>query len=80
MKAKVLKIDKKLFDGESIKIIVPASEGEICILPGHISIITYLKPGVLKIFKNDEERPFIAHVSGGICSFSDNSAVFILDS
>lgn len=79
MKAKVLKIDKKLFDGESIKIIVPASEGEMCLLPGHISIMTYLRPGILKIFKDEDERPFTIHVSEGVLSFSNDTAVFILN-
>lgn len=78
MKVKVLELEKKIFDEEASKIIVPATEGEMCILPNHISIITSLKKGVIKIYRDGIERPVSVPVNSGICSFSNNSAVFIL--
>lgn len=78
MKVKVLELEKKIFDEEASKIIVPATEGEMCILPNHISIITSLKKGVIKIYRDGIERPVSVSVNSGICSFSNNSAVFIL--
>ena len=32
------------------EVVVPAFEGEIGILKDHISIISFLKPGIIKIF------------------------------
>jgi F-type H+-transporting ATPase subunit epsilon len=78
LKAKVLELEKKLFDGDVTKIVVPASEGEMCILPHHISIITTLKKGTIKIFRTVSERPLIINANGGICSFFNNEAIFIL--
>ncbi|MDR2067983.1 MAG: F0F1 ATP synthase subunit epsilon [Holosporaceae bacterium] len=79
MNAKVLELEKKLFDGEVSKIVLPATEGEMCILQNHASIITSLKKGSIKIFRTTSARPLTIAVFGGICSFHKNSAVFILE-
>ena len=52
------------------EVIVPAFEGEMGILKDHISIISFLKPGIISInSKNGEERYF---VEDGIIEFKDN--------
>lgn len=79
MKVKVLELEKKLFDGEASKVLVPAVEGEMCLLPNHISIVTSLTIGRICIFRPDSDRPISIDVKGGICSFSGNNAVFILE-
>ena len=79
MKAKVLELEKKLFDGDVTKIVVPAVEGEMCLLPNHISIMTFLKKGTLKVFRVDSDRPLLIDVKGGICSFANNQAIFVLN-
>ena len=78
MKAKVLELEKRIFDDDATKIVVPAAEGEMCILPNHISVMTFLRKGFIKIFRPEGERPFVVNITGGICSFADNEAVFIL--
>ena len=50
---------------------VPAFEGEIGILKDHISIISFLKPGIIKVFSGSEEENFF--VEDGIVEFKDNS-------
>lgn len=78
MRAKVLKLSEKLFDGEVVKIIVPSKEGEMCLLPNHMSIMTPLREGMIKIFRPGIERPISIPVNAGLCSFFDNTAIFIL--
>lgn len=78
MKAKVLELEKTLFDGDTVKVIVPAEEGEMCILPGHISIFTSMKKGNIKIFRPGIDKPVSISIETGICSFSDDLAIFIL--
>ena len=42
------------------EVVVPAYEGDIGILKDHISIISFLKPGIIKILeKNEEERYYV---------------------
>ena len=53
-----------------IEAIIPAIEGEMGILKDHISIISFLKPGVIKIITNENEEKF--YVEDGIVEFKDN--------
>ncbi|MDR1236385.1 MAG: F0F1 ATP synthase subunit epsilon [Holosporaceae bacterium] len=78
MIAKILKLDKKLFDGEAREVVLPAVEGEMCLLPNHISSVVMLKKGEIKVFKPTGEYPAVFEISGGVCSFFDNKAVFIV--
>lgn len=79
MRAKILKLEKKLFDGEIAKVVLPAINGEMCLLPHHISIITILKKGAIKVFKPHNDHPVIIEIDGGLCSFSNNNAVLIVN-
>ena len=56
---------------EVSEVVVPAFEGEIGILKDHISIISFLKPGIIKVFLGTEEEKYF--VEDGIVEFKDNS-------
>ncbi len=60
-----------LSKNDVIEIVVPAFEGEIGILKDHISIISFLKPGIIKIFSKSGEESF--YVNDGIIEFKDNN-------
>ena len=53
------------------EVVVPAFEGEMGILKDHISIISFLKPGIIKVKINNDERNF--YVEDGIVEFKDNN-------
>ena len=53
------------------EVVVPAFEGEMGILKDHISIISFLKPGIIKIFSKSGEESF--YVNDGIIEFKDNN-------
>ena len=53
------------------EVVVPAFEGEIGILKDHISIISYLKPGIIKIYSKSGEDSF--YVNDGIIEFKNNN-------
>ena len=54
-----------------LEVIVPAFEGEMGILKDHISIISFLKPGIIKIVtKSGDENYF---VEDGIIEFKNNN-------
>ena len=53
------------------EVVVPAFEGEIGILKDHISIISFLKPGIIKIFSKSGDESF--YVNDGIIEFKDNN-------
>ena len=53
------------------EVVVPAFEGEMGILKDHISIISFLKPGIIKVNSGNEENSF--YVDDGIVEFKDNA-------
>jgi len=71
MKVKIFKAEEVVYEGEAEKVTVPAQNGEMTILPHHISIVTNLQHGRLIVHKNDGDK-FQTEISGGVCSFSDD--------
>ena len=53
------------------EVVVPAFEGEIGILKDHISIISFLKPGIVKVFSKSGEDSY--YVNDGIIEFKNNN-------
>jgi F-type H+-transporting ATPase subunit epsilon len=60
------------------EVVVPAYEGEIGILKDHISIISFLKPGVIKVISKSVEEKF--YVDDGIIEFKDNNLSILTSS
>ena len=60
------------------EVIIPAFEGEMGILKDHISIISFLKPGIIKILsKSGDENYF---VEDGIIEFKNNNLSILTSS
>ena len=60
------------------EVVIPAFEVEMGILKDHISIISFLKPGIIKIFSKNNEEKF--YVEDGIVEFKDNSLSILTSS
>jgi F-type H+-transporting ATPase subunit epsilon len=60
------------------EIVVPAFEGEMGILKDHISIISFLKPGIIKIFSKSSEEKY--YVENGIVEFKNNNLSILTSS
>ena len=60
------------------EVVVPAFEGEMGILRDHISIISFLKPGVIKIFSKSGEDKY--YVEDGIVEFKNNNLSILTSS
>ena len=59
-----------LRDGVS-EVVLPAFEGEMGILKDHISIISFLKPGLVKVFESGSNQETY-YVEDGIIEFKNN--------
>ena len=60
------------------EVIVPAFEGEMGILKDHISIISFLKPGILTIHTKSGENKF--YLEDGIFEFKNNNLSILTSS
>ena len=53
------------------EVVVPAYEGEMGILKDHISIISFLKPGIIKILSKSGNESY--YIEDGIVEFKNNN-------
>ena len=71
-KVEIVNPEKSFFSkGDVIEAIIPAFEGEMGILKNHISIISFLKPGIITIHSKSGEEKFF--VEDGIVEFKNNN-------
>ena len=52
-KIEIISPEKIIFSDEAKMVTLPSYEGDMSILKNHISIITFLRPGIIKVQKND---------------------------
>ena len=70
-KLEIISPEKSFFSNDKVnEVIVPGYEGEMGILKDHISLISFLKPGIIKILSKDLEENF--YVDDGIVEFKEN--------
>ncbi|MDC3102022.1 ATP synthase F1 subunit epsilon [Candidatus Pelagibacter sp.] len=60
------------------EVVVPAFEGEMGILKDHISIISFLKPGIIKILSKSGNESY--YIEDGIVEFKNNNLSILTSS
>jgi len=60
-----------LLKEDVLEVVIPAFEGEMGILKDHISIISFLKPGIIKILSKSGDENY--YVEDGIVEFKNNN-------
>ena len=56
-KFEIISPDRTILKIETNEVVIPAFEGEIGILKDHVSLITFLRPGLIKIKENSSKTP-----------------------
>ena len=71
-KIEIVNPEKSFLSKEDVtEVVIPAFEGEMGILKDHISIISFLKPGIITIHAKSGEEKF--YVEDGIVEFKNNN-------
>ena len=78
-KVEIVNPEKSFLSKEDVtEVVVPAFEGEMGILKDHISIISFLKPGIIIIYSKSKEEKF--YVEDGIVEFKNNNLSILTSS
>ena len=78
-KVEIVNPEKSFLVKEDVlEAIVPAFEGEMGILKDHISIISFLKPGIIKILSKSGDENF--YIEDGIIEFKNNNLSILTSS
>ena len=71
-KLEIVNPEKSFLSKQSVsEVVVPAFEGDMGILKDHISIISFLKPGLVKVFMSGSNEETY-YVEDGIIEFKNN--------
>ena len=78
-KLEIVNPDKSFLSKEDVvEVIVPAFEGEMGILKDHISIISFLKPGIITICTKSAKEKY--YIEDGIVEFKNNNLSILTSS
>ena len=78
-KVEIVNPEKSFLVKEDVsEVVVPAFEGEMGVLKDHISIISFLKPGIIKILSKSGDENF--YVEDGIVEFKNNNLSILTSS
>ena len=78
-KVEIVNPEKSFLIKEDVsEVVVPAVEGEMGILKDHISIISFLKPGIIKILSKSGDENY--YVEDGIVEFKNNNLSILTSS
>ena len=78
-KVEIVNPEKSFLVKEDVlEVVVPAFEGEMGILKDHISIISFLKPGVIKVISKSGDENY--YVEDGIVEFKNNDLSILTSS
>ena len=70
----IISPEKKLLTDKVNSATIPSFEGEMTILSNHISLITFLRPGIIKINGSKETQYFLEE---GTVEFSNNNLTIL---
>lgn len=74
----IIALDKVLYHGAFASVTIPGSEGEMTILPHHMSLVTALSKGKLTV-RNDEEKETIFEIEGGTAEIGTDGVTILVD-
>jgi len=75
-KLEIISPERIIFSDEATMVTLPSYEGDMSILKNHISIITLLRPGIIKVQKNDKNfKEFF--VQDGTVEYLNDSLVVL---
>ena len=78
-KIEIVNPEKSFLSKEDVsEVVVPAFEGEMGILKDHISIISFLKPGIIKILSKSGDENY--YIEDGIVEFKNNNLSILTSS
>ena len=70
--------ERELLATEADMVVVPGSEGDFGVLPGHAPLVSTVRPGVLEVYQGSKvERRFL--VAGGFAEVTPNRVTILAD-
>jgi F-type H+-transporting ATPase subunit epsilon len=75
----VVSAEESIFSGLAEFVVLPGEVGELGILPGHMPLMTRIKPGAVRLKLQGQEREELIFVAGGILEVQPNLVTVLAD-
>jgi F-type H+-transporting ATPase subunit epsilon len=74
----IVTAERSVFSEEGVdEVVVPGIEGELAVLPMHAPLLTMIKPGVMRIKKDNDETELA--ITGGFLEVRDDRVTILAD-
>ena len=71
-KVEIISPDKTIYSGKSNEVILPCYEGQVTVLKDHIPLITFLRPGLVEVGKDEK-----FYTEDGTIEFVENNLLIL---
>lgn len=71
--------ERKLMSGAATLVVIPGEEGDFGVLPGHSSLISTIRPGVVEITMADGNETHRIFVAGGFADVTPNNCTVLAE-
>ena len=71
-KVEIISPDETIYSGKSNEVILPCYEGQVTVLKDHIPLITFLRPGLIEVGKDEK-----FYVEDGTVEFVENNLLIL---
>ncbi len=75
----IVSAEKAIFSGLAEMVIATGELGEIGVMPGHVPLLTAIRPGLIRVFQQGGEEQ-VYYVSGGILEVQPQVVTVLADS
>lgn len=79
IKVDVVSAEENIFSGEAELVSLPGTSGELGIMPGHVPVITGIRPGFVRIHRPGQEEVEQVFVAGGILEVQPDVVTVLAD-
>lgn len=79
IKVDVVSAEEHIFSGEAELVSLPGTSGELGIMPGHLPLITLIRPGFVRVHVPGEQEPEQIFVAGGVLEVQPEQVTVISD-
>lgn len=79
IKVDVVSAEEQIFSGEAELVSLPGTSGELGIMPGHLPLITLIRPGFVRVHVPGEQEPEQIFVAGGVLEVQPEQVTVLSD-
>ncbi|WP_116140394.1 ATP synthase F1 subunit epsilon [Trinickia diaoshuihuensis] len=75
----IVSVEAEIYSGTASFVVLPGEAGELGVYPGHIPLLTRIKPGVISLWDGAEEPVHRVFVAGGVAEVRHEGVTVLAD-